>query len=922
MYDWQDCQTKNAHRSALARLLICLPVAIDRRWRLSDFRLNRTYGGPAESVLGPKGHPFVVLLLPALLGLFVVFGPGLGERGAGAYALYGLAVGLLVLGSRLASERGLLAWHLLWMALLCAVVWILAGPEARAVDATLYRHIVVGLTPLALLPAIAVAFGLTRVLFRPPSEPSPFREALTDTELFAMPVYPEIGWLEVLRGQINAALQKPLLLLFLPSLALVVFHRGQDPRTVGLLALLLSQLFLALATVHPRLDAMVSLLDRVLFRGGQLVVTLALITLAVARFVGVHYVADVLESSRRSTLALFLLAAYAFFWFYEYWLNWLLCARLLRLLRDPDVRGPVGRVPYPFTGPTPTRVPDGERVLQIHGGARYVVLGPALPSGRTPFQFYERGDLFDRLGRAAPDALTALRSRMRTYFTVTNLLLIGMAVVGALWLSRGVQSSVVQADRTAEGPVDLRELLFRDPARGDAPRVLLALSGGGTRAALYATSLLEGLHREEALDQVVLLSGVSGGGAALAYYLAHREALDAGVDSAWARFRCTMDDPFIEDVLEGAPEWRILAGTRLGQLLAESFGRRFQGPRPRVADLPTDQAFILNTALAGSLRIAGEDTASVCTFTDPDGFPPCAELRERETTSSLAGGRLIFTNLTPASAFPGRTSAVPGHALDYVVFADGAVPLAGAAGLAANFPPFFPNAPVDSWTTRERFWVTDGGATDNRGVISLLLALRDALTRELADPSPVGRTLPPLEIVVAEASAGSLNYNQDRGLGSRFGAPAQFASQLMQELVTEIRRLYGALGAEDPEEAVRLHYLEMPPVLRVEGGLGTHWMLPERVTLARAPRGGPGADARTVVDGLAVRDVIFALHSAETTPLPVCADDDAAPEALSGDVRRTWNAIAGVERETGPGRPAVRTDPHAVVWDALRAALR
>src|SRR5439155_26113253 len=75
-------------------------------------------------------------------------------------------------------------------------------------------------------------------------------------------------------------------------------------------------------------------------------------------------------------------------------------------------------------------------------------------------------------------------------------------------------------------PFDLGEGLFAGPPGKPPRRVLLvAASGGGTRAALYAASVFHGLAELEALDDVKVFSGVSGGSASIAYLTLHRDEL-------------------------------------------------------------------------------------------------------------------------------------------------------------------------------------------------------------------------------------------------------------------------------------------------------------------------------------------------------------------------------------------------------------
>lgn len=166
----------------------------------------------------------------------------------------------------------------------------------------------------------------------------------------------------------------------------------------------------------------------------------------------------------------------------------------------------------------------------------------------------------------------------------------------------------------------------------------------------------------------MLVSGVSGGGVAVAYFAAHEDELLKDTESGrtWNQFACAMSYPFIWDVLEGASERRILTGTRLGQLLAESFCRVFTHRRsddggmqeaedqacPGVRNIGDVKNFgiIFNTTLSGSLKcLQCKD--------EPDFAAAAAEEHDL-TDGSVAGGRLIFTNLKDSGAFSSENSSV------------------------------------------------------------------------------------------------------------------------------------------------------------------------------------------------------------------------------------------------------------------------
>jgi len=460
-----------------------------------------------------------------------------------------------------------------------------------------------------------------------------------------------------------------------------------------------------------------------------------------------------------------------------------------------------------------------------------------------------------------------LRRRIQFYH-VTGTMLVFVLLVLGLWATADPNHPVLTipvaataGDPTTNMDVDARPqgLATRifpapvDDKEATTERrnvVLVAVSGGGTRAALYGASVFEGLQSLNALEDVVLYSGVSGGSAAVAYLQIHRDELvEKNCKAQWNDFYEVMSAPFIDDVLRGIVEWRLMGETRMSALLAESFGRRM-APIGRVSSFTMGQCHdtvILNTTLAAS-RVRTSD--GTWTPLSPQN----------------AGGRLIFANINNGVAFPiaGDRDA-PDEFLKYVIVDDSNVDVTTAAACSATFPPGFPNVGIVI-DDNEEHWVTDGGAADNRGIESLLYSLRQALRDQMG--KAVSFDLPRIHIIVAEASAFSTKYSQDRGIGSTFGASQKFASQLMVELLEDCRAAYGdlamrsGLDAQSEDEGIMLHYLAMPSFFRSKVGIGTNWMLPASVTFY-PPDTDSSREQRVTVSGKTASLLIRALHHPE-----------------------------------------------------------
>jgi hypothetical protein len=87
-----------------------------------------------------------------------------------------------------------------------------------------------------------------------------------------------------------------------------------------------------------------------------------------------------------------------------------------------------------------------------------------------------------------------------------------------------------------------------------------------------------------------------------------------------------------------------------------------------------------------------------------------------------------------------------------------------------------------------------------------------------------------LHVVALEASAIGMDYSQDRGIGTATGGSKErMTGGMTEQLIAAIERRAGALTGQTTK--LHLHYLAMPTAFRSRGGVGTHWMLPEFVTI-------------------------------------------------------------------------------------------
>jgi len=248
------------------------------------------------------------------------------------------------------------------------------------------------------------------------------------------------------------------------------------------------------------------------------------------------------------------------------------------------------------------------------------------------------------------------------------------------------------------------------------------------------------------------------------------------------------------------------------------------------------------------------------------------------------------------------------------------VPLAHAAALNANFPPVFPNARVlvrdfagGTGCPERSYYVTDGGALENLGLVSALYAVQSALRDLEARCKEKRCRLRPIHFVIAEASATAYDYEQDRGVSAGVGgAKERMTGGVTNVLVAETRQMYAALGAD--ANGVRLHYVPLPLPFRSRGGFGTHWMSAGKFDLTDPRlRSLPGTFDHRKLSPLSmatvskeqVDEIWLALHHPRT---PYC-DNRGYGSVVTDKIRRWICGAAG-----DPDKPR---DLHVEAWQGV-----
>ncbi len=774
-----------------------------------------------------------------------------------AITLSMIAIGAWLLATKRlrSAARRLVLVLTTWLAGV-AVMWWLAGPDGREADPGPYRHIYPILVGLLMLVALLARWWATflmesmaRTLRAGQDEWfTPFRKRVQITELLSVDATdPDIGVYRIAASFVIGVGARPMQALLLPALVAMMAPTQWLPIatavTFGCGALLL-----AYGNLSNRWQQLITYVERWFLVGLPLPISVFVIAMGALRLLDVQYASTILDAAPFGTLLAGVMMCYLAAWFFEYWINRWPAEHLLAALGAPE-HGRDGvlelhsQIPAPPIGLQPSG-----RTLAIHGAGRLCAQGwrqndqpftRGNPQREPVFETYGFQDLFQALSWPGddPNILHSLQRVLRLYFYTINALLVAIGA-GLLWLhgtyAAPLAAHPVVAAQVASAqpqPDDLIALLRRQ-ALQSRPAIVVAASGGGTRAAVYTARALEGLAGLDRTRDVVLVSGVSGGGVAGAWFVTHYDELGGAKrnhEQAWKDYVTAVGQPFIIDVLNGSTELRVAGDVSLGELLAESFRRRLfndltlgdlRGPR-----------LILNTTVSGhpvedSQLLNGRFALAT---TDDDSGP----------FSSLAGSRLIFTTLASDAGFPGRATdagypdqdtARADVRMPYTLVRDTKVPVAAAAALNANFPPVFPNArvslsEVDRQGCHHRsYFVTDGGATENLGLVSALYALRGALLNW-----PDEAALPVIHIVAAEASAIGYDYSQDHGIGAAMdGAKERVTGALTQELIEDINHRLLANKAQP----LHIHFLTLPMAFRSRGGFGTHWMYADTFRIA------------------------------------------------------------------------------------------
>jgi hypothetical protein len=870
---------------------------------------------------------------------------------------YGAARSLLAfLGSTLLLGAGIL------------LLWALFTPHAPRMyseaQGGFYPHVYL-IFAGALMAIALLARPLARKLLSHTGGTDVFRAGLKTRDLLAFRRdLPDVAGIRLLSAFVNGITTHLLHFLLLP--AFVVFISPANLVWPLLWPFLfVSGVLLVYGSLSSRWAQMLVHVQRWFLVGSPLVLSILVILLAALRLKDVQYVSTILDATPVGVLFVIVVMIYVAFWLFEYWINRWAGEQLLGLLGD-DASLREGFVCCPYEPPAGEPHPKDAgvvtgaiagRYIALHGTGRFVAQGWFARKAASPreaarddaFATFGLVELFDVLGgtkEGGGELAHEVRRRVHLYFTFINMALLASAVGLWFWHKNWTRPLVVHpmVDAVTIKPEEVSDAALRAKAirEGDGlakrlqlqaaegrPSLVVAASGGGTRAAVYTAVALEGMAQIDRARDVVMLSGVSGGGVSAAVFASRFDALrhsDPRTEAQdrsgpWAQYVDAVSQPYIQDVLEGVGELRIAGSWSLGSLLQESLERRAFAARMTGIDTfgkLGDPALILNSAISGhpyedSEVLRGRVAA-------PAAGANCNE--QARPYANLAGGRLVFTNLGNLTGFPERSTNVPDLWLPYRIVTDGSVKLSAASALTANFPPVFSNARVRLKSSQQgvcpqSYFVTDGGATENLGLVSALYALRGTLS-QMEGGAPLGD----IHVLALEASAIDYDYHDDRGVGAATGGSKErINSGLTQALLREVEGLVAAHGAK-----LRVHYLPLPVAFRSRGGFGTHWMFARSIKVVNPLLAeAPGTWESLLPEGgkdkvsLDREEVMVTLRALFDPTDPICSraekiavDGTQAPAAWTPGVQRVARWICG--HDDRRNTPALVPDYQVEAW--------
>jgi hypothetical protein len=411
------------------------------------------------------------------------------------------------------------------------------------------------------------------------------------------------------------------------------------------------------------------------------------------------------------------------------------------------------------------------------------------------------------------------------------------AALGCLLLALSALSGARTAEREvwraehSDGAALARIDASQFPFPGDGPVVLVAASGGGSRAAVYTALTLDTIHNDPALRPIgagiQAISSVSGGSLAAAAYIAERmrrnEHAAAGTpDGADWNTTELVEKNFLNPTLKGA----LIPGISRGDAIEQYWDQQVQLRGRTLGELANAWQSALNGAPTGGAPFP-LPLFNSCAL---DGHavvisPLKFNVYSKDDHKSR---QLKLARLKRAYGLPTLTG------LTWVVDRDAIYgldewnellnpTLAQSVRASANFPFGFPLVEVDTKLEYsspfahgdDRIRLTDGGVLSNSGIWSLYHLM-------MTDPH-VGKALKRRGVLVLIVDASRMpEYKANRNeLSTLFGAigdQAPIAQNLHRKMFDLLAREYG--------ERLEIVDVDLPPT--VFDNVQTTWALDRR----------------------------------------------------------------------------------------------
>ncbi len=294
-------------------------------------------------------------------------------------------------------------------------------------------------------------------------------------------------------------------------------------------------------------------------------------------------------------------------------------------------------------------------------------------------------------------------------------------------------------------PIAATDISLR-PKTPNAPLVLMSISGGGSRAAYYAACVMEQLaqirlpgSRGSVLDEVRVISGISAGSLAGAWFTLHyherhepdffeRFKAAMATNLLWRSYGHMVVFPPLALELVATPITRTdLLANEIEHLLGAG-GVTFEGLRALECD-PADPAPIL--IINGTLLNSGQ--RFVMTNLPAKRFPPQVDLKTSKVRVSPRD-RQILEHLVQPLTFEDIGSDIRSFRVARAVAASAAYPIALAplrlTIYSDKIPPELRGRSNEALRESRYLYVADGGVYENHGIDPFMSVLRTVDRRQ------------------------------------------------------------------------------------------------------------------------------------------------------------------------------------------------